>query len=975
MCSINNNPPKETNIKKLFLLFEKITFLKRCVNKRIILPSNDCKKIDMDLLLIQQERKLKEQIKEMEIKYKEFMCNNWKKLPQKEKNTLWKFRRIKKLKLTKKFEWLSRKQKERRQLPNYNIAYTINHTKKKNNSNDRHRYKQRKKNKKLTNLINDLNNKILNKSDINLNSSDLILLGYGLNFVPTPNWTNKVEKTEWNNLFQHIRKIEWKDYFNNEDNEEEEKKEEIKSKKLKIPKFSRPQNHKLSTETNTYIEMITNKLRNIKPILQKNYKEKNNLTGDQKRSLNNLKELVNKKKMVICRSDKDGKVVILNFTDYMKIIEKELQNYEQLQFNENSIEAELKKTKKEASNMVITLNKKGIITDNLLYLTTGYKNNKNGSLQKMTGTSAKYFDNLETGYVYPLFKTHKLEKELLNSCNIYEIPTRLVQSVGNAHLSKYTAFLEEILQPISIEYCKTNINEFCRDSKHYIESLFSWKYKKLEENESENYRLVAADVKALYPSIPRSLIGKSIKEALDTCSNLKNNGKELIISLTMHCLNNIIIQFNGKFYKQQHGIVTGDNNSVSIANIALHFIINKINLIKNNTEIFFRYIDDIMYITKDNENANNLKIKLIEEFGKYNLELTFREISTKNENEQVEFLDVLHYTDRSTTKGFSIKDFIKPTAINATFLNGKSFHPAHIFKGIIFGEAKRLRRLNEKENTYKDSLIRLREKCSKSGFKSEIMDNSFKIVNDWNLNHILPLPTISNKEVSSKNKTKEFNQTVWATSFYNKIHLNQKEKSLKPKSSIIYKKPSTIGSILCNYKMISRCNKTNRTDKKSMKCGKCGLCGNYGQLKNMVKETDTVKPANGEVIKLKQHLNCKNYGIYLATCKICGENYVGQSKNAFATRWRGHRKIWKETINLQNIEINKKNKDEQALVLHYKNNHKEKMKIKSPELSDIYNVTFLEQSNKSSLNLAENFWISKMNAKINIMKTFLPKYK
>ena len=51
------------------------------------------------------------------------------------------------------------------------------------------------------------------------------------------------------------------------------------------------------------------------------------------------------------------------------------------------------------------------------------------------------------------------------------------------------------------------------------------------------------------------------------------------------------------------------------------------------------------------------------------------------------------------------------------------------------------------------------------------------------------------------------------------------------------------------------------------------------------------------------------------------------------------------------------------------------MKIKSPELSDIYNVTFLEQSNKSSLNLAENFWISKMNPKINIMKTFLPKYK
>ena len=41
-------------------------------------------------------------------------------------------------------------------------------------------------------------------------------------------------------------------------------------------------------------------------------------------------------------------------------------------------------------------------------------------------------------------------------------------------------------------------------------------------------------------------------------------------------LNNNFIQFQDNFYKQKTGIITGDNNSVTIANIALHFIMIKV---------------------------------------------------------------------------------------------------------------------------------------------------------------------------------------------------------------------------------------------------------------------------------------------------------------------------------------------------------------------------------------------------------------
>ena len=47
--------------------------------------------------------------------------------------------------------------------------------------------------------------------------------------------------------------------------------------------------------------------------------------------------------------------------------------------------------------------------------------------------------------------------------------------------------------------------------------------------------------------------------------------------------------------------------------------------------------------------------------------------------------------------GFKTTNYIKPTATFAKFLNGNSYHPPHVFRGIILGEANRLKKLNELE--------------------------------------------------------------------------------------------------------------------------------------------------------------------------------------------------------------------------------------------------------------------------------------
>ena len=70
---------------------------------------------------------------------------------------------------------------------------------------------------------------------------------------------------------------------------------------------------------------------------------------------------------------------------------------------------------------------------------------------------------------------------------------------------------------------------------------------------------------------------------------------------------------------------------------------------------------------------------------------------------------------------------------------------------------------------------------------------------------------------------------VWATSFPHLLTLTQKEKKLNPKAMITYKRPTTIGQKLTNYKDLAL-NKTRKQTKGgSRPCELCALCGCYGK--------------------------------------------------------------------------------------------------------------------------------------------------
>jgi len=104
------------------------------------------------------------------------------------------------------------------------------------------------------------------------------------------------------------------------------------------------------------------------------------------------------------------------------------------------------------------------------------------------------------------------------------------------------------------------------------------------------------------------------------------------------------------------------------------------------------------------------------------------------------------------------------------------------------------------------------------------------------------------------------------------------------------------------------------------------------------------KMSKNKTFPLNQELTCANHGIYVATCVICQEQYVGQTKNKFSTRRSSHRSNW----NRPNCEIDENNKDKVALLRHFSEFHGG---VNRPPIHDAYTVTFVEEPNSLSFDL------------------------
>nr|CAB3263340.1 uncharacterized protein LOC108950821 [Phallusia mammillata] len=220
---------------------------------------------------------------------------------------------------------------------------------------------------------------------------------------------------------------------------------------------------------------------------------------------------------------------------------------------------------------------------------------------------------------------------------------------------------------------------------------------------------------------------------------------------------------------------------------------------------------------------------------------------------------------------------------------------------------------------------------------------------------------------SKDSTSKKARKLVWATQFPALLRLSDKEKVLKPNCMVTYKRPPSLQELfLCPRKLaLGRLNHCAPSG--CYPCGRCALCGNHGSHKIGMVKCSAYLQTSMRRFKISQHLTCRSYGIYVATCLLCHEQYVGQTKNRFATRWSGHRAIWAK------FDTSQRN-DGTALLHHFKDRHPNEFAKKTP-MESCYCVAFVEQPRTADLDLAEDRWLNKIDAKINIKKMVLPRCK
>jgi len=64
-------------------------------------------------------------------------------------------------------------------------------------------------------------------------------------------------------------------------------------------------------------------------------------------------------------------------------------------------------------------------------------------------------------------------------------------------------------------------------------------------------------------------------------------------------------------------------------------------------------------------------------------------------------------------------------------MNGNSHHPQTTYKSILFGEAIRLWRLNQRKDDYLSSLNQLKEKAIRSKFSLKMTNDMIALASTW----------------------------------------------------------------------------------------------------------------------------------------------------------------------------------------------------------------------------------------------------
>ena len=311
--------------------------------------------------------------------------------------------------------------------------------------------------------------------------------------------------------------------------------------------------------------------------------------------------------------------------------------------------------------------------------------------------------------------------------------------------------------------------------------------------------------------------------------------------------------------------------------------------------------------------------------------------------------DIVHILDISygfDENGNLTTDLYRKETDSRGYLHFSSCHPNHVFSGIVFSQALRLKRIINNNETLKVRLEELKTDFVASKYPQKLIDNILKKVKE--------IP----RTLEKKNRVWELNNKVLLTSTYGrdkefKSIVEEKCKPYKVTVQHVSKTGATLKNLFSNLKCVSLGKKYGLSKPCTQpRCKTCALMSGKDVIVNS--KNKSYKTSMG---------NCKtNNCIYGATCNVCGKNYIGKSTQVEHKRINGHRldmKKYMENPQIVNLNTELREKDRYSLAIHL---HRDHSITSIHGLDTHYLFTILEKCTPKSIDVKEHSWIQKMKS-------------
>ncbi|CAF1126020.1 unnamed protein product [Adineta steineri] len=459
-----------------------------------------------------------------------------------------------------------------------------------------------------------------------------------------------------------------------------------------------------------------------------------------------MDEIKANQNLVIVQADKGGKVVVMDKKEYINLIDTKLNDistYEQIK--KDPTKKIMEKIKTEADKL-LGLNK--------INLAQHYQ---------LIG-----IEDLPTIRGQP-----KLHKE--------NNPMRIITCSKNTITSPVSKFVFNIIKEL-----RSTISNVVTNTTKFVDNI---NYLPLNINEN----LASLDIQDLFTNIPVTRAVDIVIHRLNESKKLENTKltKTDIKRLLLVSLNNSYFQFNNKFYRQTKGLPMGNTLSPLIADIYMDYYSKEhLKQININNKIF-RYVDDILIITKMTETELKEYINKLNKIkGKIRFTHEFEE------NNSIPFLDtkLTKINDNNQMK-IKVRWFRKSTASNR-FLNYESDHGKSIKRNIVQNMTTRILHTTKETEEQKDDLEKLKIMLLNSNYPPNEIEHLIKqTCQEFNnpkektkkkndMKYILCLPYVRGIEVLKRKLEKLKIQLYF--SYPNKLQSSFNQ-SLKTQSkSIIY---------------------------------------------------------------------------------------------------------------------------------------------------------------------------------------------